>query len=141
MWQKDEYTISTDKSRLDLNVIHNFISWESYWGKGRSQEVMQRAIDNSVLCFGVYHAKKQMGFARVISDLTTFGYLADVFILTDYRGQGLGKWLIQTIVNHPELAALKRITLFTRTPNFYYDAGFSLSAPTDESKFMVRKKS
>lgn len=140
MWQKDNYIISTDKSRLDFAIIHKFISCESYWGIGRSQDVIERAINNSTICFGVYRGKEQIGFARVTSDLTTFAYLADVFILLDYRGQGLGRWLIQTIVNHPELAMLKRIMLFTQTPEFYDAAGFKLYDPTDKSKFMVRLK-
>ncbi|WP_371367305.1 hypothetical protein SRRS_13110 [Sporomusa rhizae] len=140
MWQKGDYTISTDKSLLDFTVIHNFVANESYWGQGRSQELMRRAIENSTFCFGIFQGKKQIGFARVISDLTTFAYLADVFVLRDYRDQGLGKWLIQTIVNHPDLAGLKKITLFTKTPYFYYDAGFNLYTSGDESKFMVRKK-
>jgi N-acetylglutamate synthase-like GNAT family acetyltransferase len=140
MWQKDAFTISTDKTRLDFDIIHKFISRESYWGIGRSPEMTKQAIHNSTFCFGVYHENDQVGFARVTSDLTTFAYLADVFILRDYRGQGLGKWLIQTIINYPELAALKRIMLFTHTPEFYSDAGFQLYDPSDESKFMVRLK-
>ncbi|MDF2571246.1 MAG: GCN5-related N-acetyltransferase [Sporomusa sp.] len=139
MYQQDDYTISTDKFLLDFDVIHKFISCDSYWGIGRSQEVMRKAIDNSALCFGVYHGEKQIGFARVISDLATFGYLADVFILSKYRGLGLGKWLIHTIVNHPDLVVLKRIILFTRTPEFYYDAGFNLFDQANEFKFMERK--
>lgn len=141
MWEKDEFKISTDKSLLDFDVIHKFISCESYWGLGRSQEVMRKAIDNTALCFGVYHGKNQIGFARVISDLATFGYLADVFILKEYRGLGLGKWLIHTIVSHPELVGLRRMTLFSRTPEFYLDKGFSYYDSENVSKFMERRKS
>lgn len=141
MWKNDNYTISTDRTLLDMTAIHQFISCESYWGIGRSREMVERAINNSTLCFGVYHVKNQIGFARVVTDLTTFAYLADVFILEDYRGQGLGKWLIRTIVNHPDLMPLKRIMLFTQTPEFYDDAGFKLYSPTDKSKFMVRLQS
>ncbi|HWR43260.1 GNAT family N-acetyltransferase [Sporomusa sp.] len=139
MWQKDDYTISTDKSLLEFDIIHKYISCDSYWGIGRSQEVMQRAIEHSAFCFGVYHGKKQIGFARVVSDLATFGYIADVFILIGYRGHGLGKWLIQTIVTHPELAVLKRLMLFTRTPDFYGDAGFKIFDQSHETKFLERK--
>ncbi|WP_425061363.1 GNAT family N-acetyltransferase [Sporomusa carbonis] len=135
--------ISTDKSLLDFEVIYRFISSESYWGFGRSREVMQKAINNSAYCFGVYqkidNARRQVGFARVITDLATFGYIADVFILRDYRGKGLGRWLIQSIVNHPELAILKRLALFTKTPDFYYNANFKIFEQTDEIKFMERK--
>lgn len=141
MCQNGNYTISTDKALLDIAVIHKFISRESYWGIGRSRELVEQAINNSTLCFGIYHEKVQIGFARVVTDLTTFAYLADVFILQDYRGQGLGKWLIKTIVAHPDLVPLKRIMLFTHTPAFYDDAGFKLYDPADKSKFMVRLQS
>lgn len=139
MWKKDDYFISTDKSLLDFEVIYRFVSRESYWGLGRSRETMQKAIDNSALCFGLYHNQEQIGFARVVSDFATIGYLADVFILSDYRGQGLGKWLLQTIVAHPELTVLKRLMLFTRTPEFYQEKGFNIFDQTSESKFMELK--
>lgn len=143
MWRMNDFMISTDALLLDLDTIHGFISTESYWGIGRSREVMEKAMKNSAYCFGVYHesngARKQIGFARIVSDLTTFGYLADVFIILDYRGKGIGKWLIHTIVNHPELKILKRLTLFTRTPNFYGDSLFKIYDQTSQSKFMERK--
>ena len=142
MWRMTDIIISADKSQLDFDIIHGFISMESYWGLGRSREVMEKAMNNSAYCFGVYHennsVRKQIGFARVVSDLTTFGYIADVFILSDYRGKGLGKWLIQTIVNHPELKALKRLTLFTNTPDFYGDSMFKIFDQTSQVKFMER---
>lgn len=142
MQEKSGFIISTDKDRLDRELIYAFISQESYWGKGRSSEAMERAIAHSVYCFGVYQqqnaVEKQVGFARVISDLTTFGYLADVFILKEYQGRGLGKWLVQTIVEHPELCKLKRLGLFTQTPEFYRPADFTVYDPENQSKFMVR---
>lgn len=99
--QRGDYWISTDTALLDFFVIHRFIAEESYWGKGRTAEIMQRAIDHSALCFGLYLRTttgcNQIGFARVISDLTTFAYLSDVFVLSEHRGKGLGKWLITTI--------------------------------------------
>jgi len=143
MWKMTDFTISTDKAILDFNIIHGFISNESYWGLGRSQEAMEKAMNNSAYCFGVYHesngVKEQIGFARVISDLATFGYIADVFILRDYRGKGLGKWLIETIVNHPELKTLTKLILFTRTPDFYSDSMFQIFDQTSQIKFMERK--
>lgn len=145
MWKMNDYMISTDRSLLDIDLVHWFISVESYWGKGRSRDFMVKAMDNSVYCFGVYHecngAQKQIGFARVVSDLTTFGYIADVFILNSYRGKGLGKWLIQTIVNHPEINALKRVTLFTGTPDFYKDPMFKVFDQSSQLKFMERNNS
>ena len=93
-WQKGEFQISTDKRRLDLDVIHDFLSNRSYWAQGRSVEVIKRGIDNS-LNFGVYKGDQQIGFARVVTDYATFAWLADVFLLEDYRGQGIGKALVQ----------------------------------------------
>lgn len=141
MWRKDEYRISTDRTLLDFEVIHRFISQESYWGLGRSREFVQRAMDNSTFCFGVYRddgaVRAQIGFARVLSDLATFGYIADVFILRDYRRRGLGKWLLHTIANHPELAAVTRLALFTNTPEFYESFGFS-TFEHPQNSFLVR---
>lgn len=144
MWRMTEFMISTDRVLLDFDIIHEFISKESYWGLDRGREVMEKAMNNSAYCFGVYHennkVRKQIGFARVVSDLTTFAYIADVFILSDYRGKGLGKWLIQTIVNHPELKTLKRLTLFTNTPNFYSDSMFKIFDQSSQMKFMERNR-
>ena len=143
MWKMNEFMISTDKSLLDFETIYQFISSESYWGIGRSTEVMEKAISNSAFCFGVYEEnhsnKKQIGFARIVTDLATFGYLSDVFILEQYRKKGLGKWLLDTIVNHPDLRTLKRLTLFTRTPNFYLNSGFEQYDQSNISKFMELK--
>lgn len=143
MWRIPDFMISTDKDMLDVVMIHRFISLESYWGQDRSPKLMAKAIQHSAYCFGVYHesdgVRKQIGFARVVSDLTTIGYLSDVFILKEYRGKGLGKWLIQTIVNHPKLKLLKRLILFTQTPDFYSDSMFKIFDQTLQSKFMERK--
>lgn len=140
---QDEYFISTDKALLDIPCILRFIAEESYWGLGRTEEVMRRAIANSILCFGLYqkteHKPLQSGFARVVSDLATFAYLSDVFVLADHRGKGLGKWLISTICEHSDLKNLKRITLITRTPEFYEPLSFAVTNPSDIRKFMVRQ--
>jgi GNAT superfamily N-acetyltransferase len=104
-WKKDRFTISTDPTRLDLPYIHSFLSTKSYWSEGIPLETVKTSIDNSI-CFGLYGAGdgegiKQIGFARVITDKTTFGYLADVFIDETHRGQGLSKWMIEIILSHP----------------------------------------
>ena len=142
--QRGDYWISTDTALLDFFVIHRFIAEESYWGKGRTAEIMQRAIDHSALCFGLYLRTttgcNQIGFARVISDLTTFAYLSDVFVLSEHRGKGLGKWLITTICDHPDLRDIKRIALITRTPEFYEALFFVINDPLDIRKFMLRMK-
>src|SRR5262245_48872408 len=99
-WQRDEFTVSTDKARLDIDVIHHFLN-TSYWAAGRSRETIQRSIENS-LPFGVYQRQQQVGFARVITDYATFAWIADVFILDSVRGRGLGKWLMEIIIGHPD---------------------------------------
>ena len=116
---KGEFTISTDKSLLDVGVIHKFLSEESYWAGNRSLEKTQIAIENSI-CFGLYHGDRQIGFARVVSDKSTFAYIGDVFVLTEYRGKGLSKWLMQIIVEHPELQGLRRWVLATKDAHGLY---------------------
>ena len=101
--------ISTDRERLDVDVIHRWLSEESYWARGRSREVVERAIAHS-LCFGVYLEERQVGYARVVTDFATFAWLADVFILDEFRGRGYGKTLIQAVVDHPDLRGLRRIS-------------------------------
>ena len=119
-WRRGEYSISTDSERLDLEVIHDYLSNESYWAKGRSMETISRSIENSV-AFGVYNgAEQQVGFARVITDYATFAWLADVFILDAARGQGLGKWLVEVILAHPELQGFRRWILATKDAHELY---------------------
>jgi len=108
----ENITISTDKSKLDISLIHQFLSHESYWAKGIPIEIVKRSIDNS-LCFGVFKDNKQVGFARMISDFATFAYLADVFILPEYRKLGLSKKLIKEILAHPDLQGLRAMLLGT----------------------------
>ena len=123
-WQKDDYILSTDKTKIDINTVHQFLS-HSHWAEGISIELVKQSIENS-LCFGIYHLKKQIGFARVISDLTTFAYLADVFIIPEERGKGLSKWLMQMIIEHPHLQGLRRFTLATRDAHeLYAQFGFT----------------
>lgn len=113
------YSISTDKSKLDLKVIHGFLA-ASYWAKDIPKEIVQRSVENS-LCFGVYFEGKQVGFARVISDFATFAYLGDVFILEDHRGKGLSKTLMQEVFSHPHLQGLRRFCLGTRDAHKLYE--------------------
>jgi GNAT superfamily N-acetyltransferase len=113
------YTLSTDPARLDLDVIHEFLT-NCYWAKGIPREVVARSIEHS-LCFGVYDASgAQVGFARVITDFATFAYIGDVFILESHRGHGLGKWLMECIVRHPALQGLRRWMLATRDAHGLY---------------------
>jgi len=118
-WQRGEYTISTDNNRLDIHTIHDFIANQSYWAQGRSTETMQRALDNS-LNFGLYKHNLQIGFARVVTDYATFAWIADVFVLPDYRGRGLSKWLMEVILAHRELQAFRRWVLATKDAHTLY---------------------
>jgi len=114
-----EYTLSTDKSKLDFGLIHQYLSRESYWAKGISPETLKRSIENS-MCFGVYKDEEQVGFARIISDKSTFAYLADVFVVNEHRGKGLSKILMQHIVDHPDLQGLRRWMLGTADAHGLY---------------------
>jgi GNAT superfamily N-acetyltransferase len=117
------YEIDTDKSRLDVAMIHGFLS-RTHWAKGIPLEVLQRAIEHS-LCFGLYRGGEQIGFARVITDQATFAYLADVFVVEDERNAGLGQWMVETILERPELQGLKRWMLVTRhAQSLYRRCGF-----------------
>ncbi len=117
------YEIDTDKARLDLAVIHGFLV-RSHWARGIPLSVVERAIESS-LAFGLYRDGRQIGFARVVSDRATFAYLADVFVLPRERGSGLGRWLVETVLRHPELQGLRRWLLGTRdAQSLYAQCGF-----------------
>ncbi len=118
-WQRGEYSISTETARLDFPLIHAYLSHRSYWARGRSLEIVRRSIENSVN-FGVFHLKAQVGFARVVTDFATFAWLADVFILEEHRREGLGKWLLETIVALEELQGLRRWLLATHDAHGLY---------------------
>lgn len=135
-WQQGEYTISTDKSRLNVPLIHDFISNHSYWGQGRKLEIVQRAIDHS-LNFGLYKIDQQIGFARVVTDYCTFAWLADVFILPDHRGHGLAKWMMGIILSHPELQGFRRWVLATKDAHSLY-ARFGFIALHRPERWMER---
>lgn len=118
-YRRGDYAITTDREQLDIAFIHHFLSNESYWAQGRSFDVVQRAIENS-LCFGVFKDDQQVGFARVVTDYATFAWLADVFIVADHRGLELGVWLIEVITAHPQLQGLRRWILATRDAHELY---------------------
>ncbi|HEX6279633.1 MAG TPA: GNAT family N-acetyltransferase [Pyrinomonadaceae bacterium] len=115
----EDLILSTDKALLDVEEIHRFLTEEAYWARERTIEQTKTAIENSI-CFGIYHDRRQVGFARVVSDKATFAYLGDVFVNEEYRGRGLSKWLMQTIVEHPELQGLRRWVLATRDAHGLY---------------------
>lgn len=123
---RDGCIISTDPEKLDLDVIHRFLS-RAYWCEGIPCETLRRAIGNS-LCFGIYTEGRQVGFARVITDRATFAYLADVFVVETHRGRGLSKWMMEVIMAHPELQGLRRWSLGTLDAHgLYHKFGFAPS--------------
>ncbi len=121
----EKYFISSDKSKLDIEIVYGYLTQESYWAKGIPKNVFLRSIEHS-LCFGVYSEDGQVGFARIISDFATFAYLADVFILEKYRGIGLSKMLMEFIINHKDLQGLRRMLLATADAHgLYLHFGFT----------------
>lgn len=121
----ENFVISTEKARLDIEMIHRFLSYDSYWAQGRTLEQTRTAIENSI-CFGVYLEERQVGFARVVTDRATFAYIGDVFILDEFRGRGLSKTLMRTMLQHPELQGLRRWVLATKDAHGLYEQfGFS----------------
>jgi len=118
-WRKGDFVISTEKERFDRPLIQRFLSG-SYWAKGIPLDVVEKSIENA-LCFGVYRGKEQVGFARVITDYATFAYLADVFVLEGNRGEGLGVWLMEVVMAHPDLRGLRRWMLVTRDAHRLYE--------------------
>jgi GNAT superfamily N-acetyltransferase len=132
-----EYTISTDRSRLDIDLIHRFLSEESYWARGRAREVTERSIENSV-CFGVYRGEEQVGFARAVTDRATFAWLADVFVLPEHRGHGLGKRLVEAALGEPSLAGIKRWVLGTADAHELYRR-YGFTELRESTRFMARE--
>ncbi|HYM76802.1 MAG TPA: GNAT family N-acetyltransferase [Candidatus Dormibacteraeota bacterium] len=129
-----EFVVSTDRARLDLNVIHGFLT-NSYWARGIPREMVARSIEHS-LCFGVYDGSgKQVGFARVVSDFATVAYLGDVFVLESHRGRGLSKWMMECILQHPALQGLRRWILLTRDAHGLYSQ-FGFTALRSAERYM-----
>ena len=134
-WKKNEFIISTDKEKLDIHYIYHFLT-RSYWAKGISFDKIKSSIEHS-LCFGVYKQSDQIGYARVISDFATFGYLCDVFIDEGYRKKGLGKWLTDIIFDIPEFNTFRRWVLATRDAHALYQRlGF---CPLSQPEYYMEK--
>jgi GNAT superfamily N-acetyltransferase len=127
---RGNFTVSTDPGRLDLDAIHAFLS-TSYWAEGIPRELLERALRNS-LCFGLYEGEgRQIGFARVITDTATYAYLCDVYVLPEWRGRGLGTWMMEQVMDHSDLQGLRRFSLVTRDAHeLYRPFGFAeIAAP------------
>ena len=118
-WRKGEFRVTTDKSQLDLDAIYTFLTTESEWAKGIPRSTFDKSVRHS-LCFGLFEEDRQVGFARVISDRATIAYLGDVFVLPQYRGRGLAKWLMECVTSHPDLQNLRRWILVTEDAHELY---------------------
>ena len=116
----DDFTITTDKSKMDIVAIHDFLSKHSGWSDNIPFDRVKTSIDNS-LNFGLFHNDKQIGFARIISDFSTIAYLGDIYVLDNYRGQGLSKKLMDAVIEHPNLQGLRRWILLTSTADWLYE--------------------
>ncbi len=137
-WRRDEFVVSTDRQRLDVDAVVHFLAEEAYWAKGRGRDVVERSIAGS-LVFGMYDGQgRQVGFARVVTDQATFAWLCDVFILPVAQGRGLGTWLMGCVVAHPELQGLRRWLLGTQDAHGLYRK-FGFTELQDASRYMVRQ--
>ena len=116
---KGEFSISTDRDKLDLGFIHGFLSGEAYWSRNIPLATVKKSVENS-LNFGLYHGERQIGYARIITDYATIAYLGDVFVISEYRGKGLSKWLMQQVTDHPDLQGLRRWLLLTMDAHELY---------------------
>ncbi|HEV3485468.1 MAG TPA: GNAT family N-acetyltransferase [Vicinamibacterales bacterium] len=131
--------ISTSRERLDVDLIHRYLSEESYWASGIPFELVERSVDNS-LCFGAFDRNRQVGFARVVTDYATFAYLADVFVIATHRGRGIARQILEAVTSHPDLQRLRRWHLVTRdAQSLYAQYGFRpLSAPERHMEIAIR---
>lgn len=133
------FTLSTDKARLDVPLIHDYLSNRSYWAQGRSLEAVRVSIEHS-LCFGIYQAQAQVAFCRIVSDYATFAWLCDVFVLETARGQGLSKWLIESVMAHPEVQAVRRVLLATQDAHELYRRYGGFENLPHPERWMLRLK-
>ena len=135
-WSRGEFCITTDNSKISLDVVHTFLAQESYWARNIPREVVERSIVHS-LCFGLFKNETQIGFARVITDRATIGYLGDVFVLTPHRGTGLSRWLMECVTSHPDLQGLRRWVLLTSDAHDLYKK-FGFAAIDSPEKWMQK---
>lgn len=136
-WHRGGFCVSTDRSRLDAGLVHHYLSAVSYWAQDRSLATVVKSIEHS-LCFGLYDGGGQVGFARVVTDRATFAWLCDVFVLESHRGKGLGKWLVECVVAHPDLSGLKLFLLATRDAHSLYRKYGGFEDLPHPEKWMLR---
>lgn len=137
-WKKNGYLLSTNKKRLQPDIIHSYLV-RSYWAKDIPMEFVKRSIENSY-CFGIYFEFKQVGYARLITDYTTFAYLADVFVLEEHRGKGLGQWMTDSMVEMPEFEYLRRWMLTTQDAHELYKKSGFIPVPFPERIMVIAKE-
>lgn len=143
-WEKDGFTLSTDKQFLDSDVIHYFLSVNSYWAKGISMEKVKKSIEKSSICFGLYEGNpakgeaKQIGFVRAVTDFVRFAWIMDVFVLPEYRGRGLSKWMMETMIQQSELRDVRKMMLCTYDAHGLYEQ-YGFQTLDDPEIFMERK--
>ena len=129
----DGLRLSTLTEEMDVDAVHAYLSGESYWARGSPREVVARAVQHS-LCIGIFDGAAQVAFARAVTDRATYAYLADVYVLQAYRGRGLGKWMMETLVAHPDLQGLRRWSLMTKDAHgLYAQFGFTPLSHPDRS--------
>jgi GNAT superfamily N-acetyltransferase len=134
--RRNALLLSTDRARVDLDAVLAMLH-RSHWGGSVTRDILERAIDNSITV-GVYDGETQLGFARVVTDLTTYAYLTDVIVAESARGQGIGSWMVEAIIAHPDLQGLRRIALLTRDAQTLY-AKFGFTTDTPVSTYMERR--
>ena len=135
--RRGQLLLSTDRARIDIDGVLDMLH-RSHWGGAITRDILERAIPNSV-CVGVYDGARQLAFARAITDLATYAYLSDVIVLEDARGQGLGSWMIEAILGHPDLQRLRRIALFTRDARELYERYGFAEGSTSQSIYMEHR--
>ena len=136
-WSRDDYRITTDIAEFDFNVVHHYLSEIAYWSPGISRERVERAARHS-LAFGLFHRGAQIGYARAITDTVSFAYLADVFVLPERQRDGLGIWLMECVLAHPDLQGLRKMLLTTSSAHTLY-ARFGFVVPADPEKLMEKR--
>lgn len=135
-WRRGEFLITTDKTRFDLDAIHAYLSRESYWAREIPRQVVERSLTNS-LSFALLHGTRQIGLARLVTDRATFAWLGDVYVLSEFRGQGLSKWLMEVIIDYPEVQGLRRWLLATADAHSLYER-FGYKPLARPERFMER---
>lgn len=145
MWERNGYVIRTEKQFLDINIIHHFLSEDSYWAKGITLEMVRKSIEHSSICFGLFERNpekgvaKQIGFVRAVTDFVRFAYIMDVFVVNEYRGKGLSKWMMEIVTEQSDLKDVQKISLCTNDAHGLY-AQFGFKVINKPEIYMERKK-